>query len=476
MLDITLMHVSIYCDTIDTEQHGQAVRIEQVQVDVDKLTKGMYVCQLDRPWLSTPFPFQGFVINSEQDIKALKKYCAFVYVDILRGVPPEADSGLNKPWKPSDTSKRQGNDGDAASNKARAERASRPTRAAPIIKVDSNYYPEPKRFNKEMKVAEKYHELLSRDVSQIFDDIRVGRGLELKSVRESTKHMVESVIRHPDAFVWMAKLHQHHKYSYGHSIRSSILSCVLGRHLGFNEHKLDVLTLGALLSEIGKAKLPRSLLEKRTALDEEEVEKLREHVTMGVEILDRCPGISSEVIEIVQNHHERYNGSGYPNRLSGDEIPITASIAGLADCYDAMTSIKPYTDSVMTTSEATDYLYTQRDNLFQGQLIEEFIQALGIYPTGTLVELSTGEVGLIISQNVKQRIQPEILVVLNEQKTVHAKPVVLNLRKYNFKNEDLPISIVKALPSGEFGLDAGQLMETYRKDKMNWRKMLPGLG
>ncbi len=470
----TLTHGSIHCDIPLDEQHGQAVRIEQVQVDVDKLTKGMYVCQLDRPWLSTPFPFQGFVISSEQDIKALKKYCAFVYVDILRGVPPEADSGLDKPWKPADTSKRQ-TDGSRTSD-AHKERANRPNRAAPILKIDSSYYSEPKRFDREMKIAEQYHQLLSRDVAQIFDDIRVGRGLELKSVRESTKHMVESVIRHPDAFVWMAKLHQHHKYSYGHSIRSSILSCVLGRHLGFNEYKLDVLTLGALLSEIGKAKLPRSLLEKRTALDEEEVEKLREHVMIGVEILDRCPGISSDVIEIVQNHHERYNGSGYPSRLAGDEIPVTASIAGLADCYDAMTSIKPYTDSVMTTSEATDYLYTQRDNLFQGQLIEEFIQALGIYPTGTLVELSTGEIGLIISQNVKQRIQPEILVVLNEQKTLHPKPVVLNLRKYNFKNEDLPISIVKALPSGEFGLDAGRLMETHRKDKMNWRKMLPGLG
>ncbi len=311
------------------------MRVEQVQVDVDKLIKGMYVCQLDRPWLSTPFPFQGFVINSEKDIKAIKKYCAYVYVDILRGVPPEADSGLNKPWQP--VQKEVDNRKGPSAKSGQAERSVKPTIKAPILKVDPDYYPEPRKFNKEMKAAEKYHEALSRDVSQIFDDIRVGRGLELKSVRESTKHMVESVIRHPDAFVWMAKLHDHHKYSYGHSIRSSILACILGRHLGFNEHRLDAVALGSLLSEVGKAKLPRALLEKRDPLSEEEVVKLREHVKIGVEILDRCPGISSEVIEIVQSHHERFNGTGYPDGLTGDQIPVNASIAGLARllrCHD----------------------------------------------------------------------------------------------------------------------------------------------
>lgn len=446
------------------------MRVEQVQVDVEQLVKGMYVCALDRPWLSTPFPFQGFIIKNDADIKALKKYCEYVYVDVLRGVPPAAGSALDKRWK------QQANEDELASRletnlleKSRAVQKDGSIKALPI-RVRYDEYPEPKAFQKEMKRAEKFQGELSQAMTQVMDDIRVGRGLEVTPLRRSASNMLHSVIRHPDAFVWMIKLRDKDAYAYAHAVRSSVYGMVLGRHIGLSELQLETLALGALLSQIGKARLPKHLLEKRDPLTSEELERVRSHVQIGVEMLDRCVGISDDVVSIVQNYHERFDGSGYPNGLVGDQIPLLARVTGLVDAYDAMTSRKPYSEEVLTTSEAMDYLYDQRDIKFQGQLVEEFIQSLGIYPTGTLVELSTQEVALIIEQNYHQRIQPTVLIVLDNEKHPLEKVRKIDLRAHNAAEPEQPISIKRALASGEFDLDAGAIMTRFTEQKFDWRR------
>ncbi len=447
------------------------MRVEQVQVNVENLIKGMYVCALDRPWLSTPFPFQGFVIKTEADIKALRKYCEYVYVDVLRGVPPTVETGQNEIWaKSADRVANLANrlDGQLL-EKSRAVQRDGSIKALPV-KINYEAHPAPKSFSRELKRAESFQAELSSAMTRVMDDIRVGRGLEVSSLRRSASNMLHSVIRHPDAFVWMIKLRDKDEYAYGHAVRTSVYAMVLGRHIGLSEQQLETLAMGALLSQIGKARLPRALLEKREPLTSEELEKVRSHVDIGVDLLARCVGISDDVVTIVQNYHERFDGSGYPNGLVGDQIPLLARLAGLVDVYDAMTSRRPYAEEVLTTSEAMDYLYDQRDLKFQGQLVEEFIQALGIYPTGTLVELSTGEVALIIEQNYKQRIQPLVLVVLNNNKQPVSKPRKIDLRLHNAAEPDLPISIKRALAAGEYDLDPGEIMTQFHDQRFDWRK------
>ncbi|MDJ0655579.1 MAG: DUF3391 domain-containing protein [Xanthomonadales bacterium] len=462
------------------------MRVEQVQVDTDHLIKGMYVCQLDRPWLSTPFPFQGFIIRGDKDIAALKKYCSYVYVDVLRGVPPKVDSALNRPWRQAITENQDPGrvTFHSGSNGRRVKNGnihayddddddSLAGISASNIKVRQNYYGEPRQFRREIKKAGQYHRRLSEQVAQVIDDIRVGRGLDVRSVRDTARNMVQSVIRHPDAFMWMIKLRHKDAYAHGHSVRAAVLSVVLGRHMGLSEAQLDRLSLGSLLCEIGKAKLPKRLLEKTSPLDDAELKRVRSHVQHGVEILDRCVGIGDDVIEVVYNHHERFDGSGYPEGKVGDQIPLLGRIAGMVDAYDAMTSIKPYTEDVLTAADATDFLYQKRDVLFQGQLVEEFIQALGIYPTGTLVELDTGEVALIKEQNVSQRIQPVLLIVLDTEQKPLEKLRRLNLREYN-ESHDKPISIRRGLASGEFGLDPHAIMEAHEAQRFDWRRLAFG--
>lgn len=449
------------------------MRVEQVQVEMDKLLKGMYVCALDRPWLSTPFPFQGFVIRGPDDIAELRKYCAFVYIDVLRGVPPEADGGLQRAWtpqkvKPSGPRITAGEDY-SEDPEVFGEQQTQVT-ALPI-QTNPGYYQDPKNFRRELKRAQQIHSDLTRATGQIVDDISVGRGLDLTAVRSSVNTMIGSVIRHPDAFVWMTKLRNKDAYSYSHSVRCSVFSIVMARHMGLSESQLEMLAMGSLLCNVGKAKLPRRLLNQRDPLSDEDINLLHSQVDLGVEILDRCVGINDDVIEVVANHHERFDGSGYPTGKIGDQIPLLARFAGLVDCYDAMVSIKPYTSDVMSTSEAMDFLYDQRNVLFQGQLIEEFIQAMGIYPTGTLVELNTGEVALIQAQNVRNRIQPEILMVLDARKNMVDKFSLVDMRKHNTRTDNRPLSIKRALTAGEFGLDPNKIMETHASQKWDWRKL-----
>ncbi len=445
----------------------------------------MYVCQLDRPWLSTPFPFQGFVIRGDKDIATLRKYCNWVYVDVLRGVPPQADSALDRPWRTNGVTKEieetrlefAADPRVTTTHKARggAEALDDLQEITSVpIKVRTEYYSDPKQFQRELKRADQLHRDLAREVSQVIDDIRVGRGLDANGVQRTARHMVSSVIRHPDALIWIIRLRDRDSYSYSHSIRAAVFAAVLGRHLGLSERQLDRLAMGSLLCEVGKARLPRQLLEKKAPLNEQELERLRGHVQAGVEILDRCLGIGDDVIEIVQNHHERFNGSGYPNGKAGDQIPLLARIAGLVDTYDAMTSLKPYTDRIFSPPEATDFLYDQRDVLFQGQLVEEFIQALGIYPTGTLVELSSGEVALITEQNPRKRIQPVVLPVLSGDKKPYSKYRKVDLRRHNRSHEDDPLSIKRALAAGEYGLDPNAIMEQHAAQKFDWRRLAFG--
>lgn len=450
------------------------MKVEQVQVDVADLLRGMYVCALDRPWLSTPFPFQGFVIRNDAEIRELGKYCNYVYVDVLRGIPPAPGHG-RKSWRRDEAqAERDRNDapegpaevpvdGHQSPVQAHAAAGRQPAWAIKSVPVPirRERYEAPRALRRELRRAVHVHRDLSQCMGRVLDDIRIGRGLDAPLVRRVANQTVDSILRHPDALLWLGRLRDRDGYAFAHSVRSSILSVVMARHMGLPVPQLQRLALGSLLCEIGKAKLPRHLLEKPDPLTEGEIERLQEHVRYGVEILGRCTGIDDEVVEVVGTHHERYDGTGYPDGLHGDQIPLLGRIAGMIDCYDAMTSSKPYTQRVFSTAQAIDYFYGQRNHLFQAQLVDEFIQAIGLYPTGTLVELSSGEVAMVLAQEPFQRLQPEVLVVLDAEKQPVEPPRKVDLRELNERSDDDPVTIRRALFDGEHGLDPTVLLEAH---------------
>jgi HD-GYP domain-containing protein (c-di-GMP phosphodiesterase class II) len=181
---------------------------------------------------------------------------------------------------------------------------------------------------------------------------------------------------------------------------------------------------------------------------------VRSHVTEGLSIVAHSNITDQDVIDIIGTHHERHDGSGYPGGLAGKAIPITGRMLGIIDTYDAMISARPYR-SASTRYQALRQIYASRGTLFQAEMVEQFQVCLGVYPTGSLVELSTGEVAVVMAQNQVRRLRPKVVLLTNANKQPTKDFRHLDLMHQN--DERAPIDILRNLPAGEFGVDASEL-------------------
>ncbi len=214
--------------------------------------------------------------------------------------------------------------------------------------------------------------------------------------------------------------------------------------------------MGGMLLDIGKLKIPGAVLNKKKQLSEREFSLVKKHVDLSLKMAaDSSRRIPQSVIDMIACHHERFNGSGYPRSLQGTEIPLYARIAAIADCYDAITSQRVYAKPI-PHALAIKKMYEWRGFDFQPELIEAFIQSVGIYPTGTLVELSSGEVGIVVKENPGKRLRPRVLVILDSDKKQLEDFSEIDLA--NVIGEDRKVvEILKTLEPGAYGLDPEEL-------------------
>jgi HD-GYP domain-containing protein (c-di-GMP phosphodiesterase class II) len=241
---------------------------------------------------------------------------------------------------------------------------------------------------------------------------------------------------------------------YSHSLAASVWALAFGRHLGLDKLTLRSLGMGGMLLDIGKTQLPTRLLQKTGKPDESEWKLLLGHVDLGLAMLEKDPRADLVTRIMVRTHHERTDGSGYPSRLTGDSIPLVGRIAAIVDCYDAMTSDRSYAKG-KSTYEAVRELKRLGRASFQPELIELFIQAVGVFPTGTLVELNSGEVGIVIAQNRFRRLRPEIMLILDADKKVRDQFPAIDLQLFTKENENgnPALWINQGLEPGAYGVD-----------------------
>ncbi|WP_154223346.1 HD-GYP domain-containing protein [Marinicella rhabdoformis] len=431
------------------------MNIEKEKVSVKFLKIGMYVCKLDRSWLDTPFPFQGFYIRSHTEIKDLQTFCKYVYIDVVKGKTLSSESKISKP---SPLLRKN--------TKARKYIG----RSTPLV-VKHDFYPsEHKPIKSEFNGAHNLMLDMTAAVEETSFNLRVGKGLDIKKTKKIASQVVNSVLRNPNTLIWLTQLKNQGRYIYGHSLKSAIFAAVFGRHLGLPEDKLEILVSGVLLSDIGKTKICRKLLNKSEPYTDEEVKTVRGHVELGVELLAKDKHMDHDILTIVETHHERFDGSGYPYGLVGNEIPAYGQIAGIVDTYDAMTSKRPF-GKLHTPSQAMETLYKQRNKLFSAKLVDEFIQAIGLYPSGSAVQLSDGSIGLVLSHNKQKRLKPEILLVKDEHGETLEKPKFIDLsKKAMFSKKERPC-VTSALGNNEINFDPDQMIAGFN-NKPSLKKML----
>ena len=396
------------------------------KVAVPDLELGMFVAELDRPWLETPFLIQGFVLTEFSQKKVLSEHCKHVYVDTGQSAPVGSVYEQKKPLKQS---------------------IAQTFSSQPLTK-----YNDTATFEEEMRSAQVIYADYEHTVSKLYDDTRRGHKINIQQVNSVVGNIVDSVIRNPDACAMLHKMRSKGDYLYNHAIGMSVWSAALSRQIGLPVGEIKKISLAALLCDIGKVNISKRILDKPGKLTADEFALIKQHVIVDESFNQRFPNLPRTVTQIIHSHHERHDGSGYPLGLEEDQIPVYTRIVAIADSYDAMTSDRPYSKAISPT-EACRVLYELRDIHFQGEIVEEFIQCVGLYPVGTLVELNTGEVGVVISEYRKRRLRPRLLLLLDSDKQAIHGTCYLDLMQTKFNAKQQPIEIKCSLREGAYGLD-----------------------
>lgn len=370
--------------------------------EVVNLKLGMYVAELDRPWVGSPFLFQGFVIESDEDLDKLREACKFVYVDDLQSTIPVTG-------------------GAAESNRPTA------TPASSVTITSTGAAQKPALGNhSEIRVITKTLAVAHMTIVHAMEDMRMGKSIDTQESKVVVQQLVKHVSSNPNSMLWLTNLQQKHEHTARHCLNVSILAIAFGRHLNLSEEELNLLGLGAVLHDVGKMRIPKEILDKPGKLTDEEYAKIRTHAADGHTVLKLARNIPEQALTIVRSHHERVDGKGYPDGLQGDAVPRLARIVALVDGYDMMTGDYPFRTAV-PPADALRTLRTEGAEEFGADLVQEFIKCLGIYPVGSLVQVSSGALGIVMASNPSSRLKPLLLMVRDEQGQTLKPRTLVNL-------------------------------------------------
>ncbi|MEM7283421.1 MAG: HD-GYP domain-containing protein [Pseudomonadota bacterium] len=478
-------------------------------LSVENLQIGMYVAQLDRPWLETPFLFQGFYIRDQDEIDELRRYCEHVYVSTETHLPINMDLAAPAAsfWPGSEPvpngattyggssiaseasslgdtfAKRQLRlKGQKFGNRQNLYRrwGSRTTmfwrevreRVSRVVsfrrrggmaddseapdfdfETPEHIYEESTSITDELQTATKVHSDALIVIKEVMDSVNGTDSLDVAHLKTAVTPMVESMLRNPAALACLVRIQSKDDYLYHHSLSCSVWATILGRQIGLNLGDLEVVALGGMLLDVGMTLIPDEILNSTDPLSNEETSLVRDHVEEGLDLLTHGGQPDRRVIDMIAYHHERYNGTGYPNALRGNDIPVFGRIAGIVDTYDAMISDRPYSKA-MSSYNALRCLQKIADVEFQAEIVEQFTQAIGAFPTGTLVELNTGEVAIVTKQNRIRRLRPEVMLIMDAKRNILQEFELVDLSERTVSEGGRhSLWIEHGLPPGAYGIE-----------------------
>lgn len=551
---------------------------ETLRISVDELRLGMFVAELDRPWVQTPFLLQGFLLSEELDLQTLRGIVKEVVIDPSRSnynalleIPfdrlyqslefddsanvrtvsrhlhinfdneqnqlERAVAWLHRKFTRSDyaTARRLRNHRSrkyALQQKAKAQlHAKRETNDAAELKLDeineasiadlkksnsaslrkfaaavngnvdrSNeivgmswwekwlrwnqngghwhrslwnrstsprkkkhrpeyvpeeihlvHYPEETSMKEELVRAREVVAKAGALITKLEQDLKSMQAIELKEVLPTVQLLSESVIANPSAMMWLLRMRSENAVVVSHALKVAVYMLTLGRHIGFNKQQMVELGFIGLLLDVGKLEMPDEILSKPEKLSEEESNLMQTHVDASINLLESKEPLSFNVRLGINEHHERMDGSGYPRGLTGGEISIFGRMAAIADSFAAMTSPRAYS-STLSSFDAMKELFKMAEGQLHAPLVEEFVQAVGIFPVGSLIQLTTGEIAIVLEHNKVRRLDPKVLLLTRSDKTLLEKPMMFDLLRQDLVDDNERISIMRGLPDGAYGL------------------------
>ncbi|MCO6058776.1 HD-GYP domain-containing protein [Pseudomonas sp. MOB-449] len=375
------------------------------RIAVTDLRIGMYIQELCGSWMDHPFWKTSFLLGSSKDLRRIQ------------------DSAVGEVWI--DTAKGLDVDAGESAEEVDAQAESRLQSAQQQPQAESA---EPVGLDEEVGRALRLCARSKQALVAMFNDARLGHAVEVTQAAALVEQITESVIRHPNALISLARLKTSDEYTYMHSVAVCALMVALARQLRMDGEQVREAGLAGLLHDIGKMAVPLELLNKPGKLTDGEFIEMRKHPTAGARILLDSRQVSAAVLDVCLHHHEKYDGSGYPHRLAGERISLLARMGAICDVYDAITSDRPYKKG-WSPAEALRKMAEWTRGHFDPLLFQAFVKSVGIYPTGSLVRLESGRLGVVLEQHPTSLLTPRVKVFFSALSRVPIPQEVVDLSR-----------------------------------------------
>ena len=285
-----------------------------------------------------------------------------------------------------------------------------------------------RRLEQELEQAVKLCARSKQAVMEMFSDARMGQALQFEQAGELVEEISDSVLRHPNALISLARLKNADEYTYMHSVAVCALMIALARQLGLAEEQVREAGMAGLLHDIGKMMIPDDILNKPGKLTDSEFDTVRSHPLAGGKILMDSQQVSAMVLDVCLHHHEKVDGSGYPHRLKGDQISLFAKMGAVCDVYDAITSDRPYKNG-WDPAESIRKMAEWCKGHFDEAVFKAFVKSVGIYPTGSLVRLESGRLGVVMDQHETSLLTPRVKVFFSAKSKAPIPQQIIDLAK-----------------------------------------------
>lgn len=373
------------------------------KIDASQLQLGMYIHHLSCDWMTHPFVRNRFVISSDDEIAKIRDAGIHdVVIDSARGLDVQDAPTL-------------------AEAQVQTEAELVVIAAKPVIVTRAT-------LGEELKRAALIRHQAAELVRSVMQDARLGKAIELDQVSPMVQNITESILRNPGALMGLLRIKTADDYTFLHSVSVCTLLVAFCRSRNMDAETTYQAGLGGLLHDVGKALVPDKILNKPGPLTEEEFAVIRQHPRNGYEILVKTPEIGPIPLDIALHHHERRDGSGYPDKQGEGAISELAQMAAIVDVYDAITADRCYHKG-MSAAEALRKIYEWSKFHFNPAYVQEFMRCVGIYPVGTMVMLESGRLGVVIEPHETNLLAPKVNVFFNSKTNVYIKPETVDLSR-----------------------------------------------
>jgi len=364
-----------------------------------QLKLGMFIHKLDTTWLKHPFALNQFKITEADDIKKIISAG-------IKKIQIDTTKGLDVPQEKS------------------SEPASKSDKAS-SIKEKKKSTPAKKSLNKLRNEARNIKNYAEKAISTIMADVKLGQQVEMELVTPVVDKMAESILENSNALLGLSRIRTMDTYTFEHSVNIGVLMMSFAKTKGMPADLIHEVGVGGLLHDIGKTLTPPEILNKPGKLTDEEFKIMRQHVIDSRIILEKTPGITRNALDVAALHHEKFDGTGYPDGKKENEISVVAQMSVIVDVYDALTADRCYHKG-QDPSVVLKRMLSWGGSHFNPQLVHEFIHCVGIYPPATLVMLNNNHLA-VVTENNDNLLAPSVVIFLNTKTRETIKPILINL-------------------------------------------------